>query len=455
MDVQSRYTRQGPGNRLQLGLSLCALLLPVVGTGCFIGQTVPAACFPSIVNSAPRSALEPINFLHLRRDPPSAYLLGPDDVLGIYVEGVLGGTKVDNQGFRVPEPPPVHFPEDTSQPPAIGYPIPVREDGTVSLPLVPPIRVAGLTLPQAEHEIRRAYTVTRQILKPGQDRIILTLLKRRTYHVLVIREDATGAQVARGQARGELILGSGKRGMTYAVDLPAYENDVLHALSASGGLPGLDAKNQITVLRGGWNQQPVSEAYLTQLLEAPDGSVVYGPDSGPQQTDGSQVLRIPLRMYPGEMLNINEEDIILSDGDIVFIESRDAEVFYTGGLLQGGQFPIPRDYDLDVLGAIAMAGGSVAAAAGGSGTTGGLNRNTSSGVGSIFPPTQVTVVRTSGGQQMRIRLSLKRALRDPSQRILVEPNDLILLEYTPMELIFNIILNNVQVNYFLNDINSD
>jgi len=442
---------RNPAWRKVTVLLICAGLIWVACTGCTGGRPMPASCFPSIVNSAPRSALQPINFIHLRRDPPPAYLLGPGDVLGIYIEGVLGGTRVDQQGFRVPEPPPVHFPEDPSQPPAIGYPIPVREDGTVSLPLIPPIHVAGLTLAQAEHEIRKAYTITRQILKPGQDRIILTLLKRRTYHVLVIREDVTGLQrITRGQAPGELTLGSGKRGMTYAVDLPAYENDVLHALSESGGLPGLDAKNQVTILRGGWNQQPVSEAYLTQLLEAPDGSIIYGPESGPQETESTQVLRIPLRVYPGETLNITQDDIILHDGDIVFIESRDAEVFYTGGLLKGGQFPIPRDYDLDVLGAIAMAGGSVASAAGGTAQSGLLRSG--SNVGTLFPPTRVTIIRTVGGEQVAIRISLKRALRDPSQRILIQPNDLIILEYTPLELVLNIALNMLEFNYFLNNI---
>ena len=40
----------------------------------------------------------------------------------------------------------------------------------------------------------------------------------------------------------------------------------------------------------------------------------------------------------------------------MLIEGREREVFYTGGLLPGGEWPLPRDYDLDVLGAIAMAG---------------------------------------------------------------------------------------------------
>ncbi len=64
-------------------------------------------------------------------------------------------------------------------------------------------------------------------------------------------------------------------------------------------------------------------------------------------------------MERGVTPSFRPEDIILEEGDVVYIESRDAEVFYTGGLLPGGEFPIPRDYDLDVLGAMALAGTGV------------------------------------------------------------------------------------------------
>ncbi len=62
----------------------------------------------------------------------------------------------------------------------------------------------------------------------------------------------------------------------------------------------------------------------------------------PVQIDESlnqrHIVRIPIRLSPGEPVNIREQDIILCDGDIVFIESRETEVFYTGGLLGGGQY---------------------------------------------------------------------------------------------------------------------
>ncbi|NQT18039.1 MAG: polysaccharide biosynthesis/export family protein, partial [Planctomycetes bacterium] len=143
-------------------LVVLVLLVAPLSAGCTVCGTVPARCYPSAVTYSPRSSQEPINFIHLRQDPPPVYMLGPRDVLGIYIEGVLGQSD---------EPPPVHFPEKGNLAPAIGFPMPVRDDGTLSLPLVPPLQIGGLSLAQAERMIRQAYTVDHKILQPGRDRI--------------------------------------------------------------------------------------------------------------------------------------------------------------------------------------------------------------------------------------------------------------------------------------------
>src|SRR5690606_38237799 len=123
------------------------------------------------------------------------------------------------------------------------------------LPLIPPLQVRGLTITQANDLIRKAYTVDRNILQPGQDRIIVTLIQERTYNVIVIRQDSVGLSMAGGRMiaptqagvlaeRGTLAGGRGE-----IIKLPAYQNDVLHALARTGGLPGPDAKNEIKILR--------------------------------------------------------------------------------------------------------------------------------------------------------------------------------------------------------------
>lgn len=417
---------------------LVCVLLATTATGCTSisrRETVSPHCFTNGLYGGPRSDMEPINLVRLRQDPPPVYMLGPGDTLGIYVEGVLGSRD---------EPPPVHFPEKylRDMPPAIGFPIPIREDGTLPLPLVPPIMADGLTIAQLESSIRNAYTVDQKILVPGRDRIIVTLMRPRNYKVLVVREDIApvGAQ-AREESAGEFALGSDRLGSGTLVELRAYENDVLHALSESGGLPGVMAKNELIILRGSFDEAQD----LAPILDDVDSYVQVTDKSS---KDPKNVVRIPLRAQPGQPVQrLRQEDIILGNGDIIYIQARDAEVFYTGGLLKGGQYPIPRDYDLDVLGAMAMSGGSIAASAGGSGLD-----SVGSGVGSIFPPTRVLVLRIVDGRQNVIEIDLKEAMRDPGQRILIEPNDMIVLEYRPTEVLMNTILSTFRVTMSLDSL---
>ncbi|HID20796.1 MAG TPA: hypothetical protein EYP14_00130 [Planctomycetaceae bacterium] len=381
-------------------------------------------CVPNLLYDAERTEKVKLNFLQLRQDPPKAYFLGPGDVLGVYIEGIVGSEA---------EPPPVHFPEDESQKPAIGYPMPVRDDGRISLPMVEAIYVSGATVAEAEQRIRDAY-VGAGILKPERARIIVTLMRKRKYNILVIREDTESISLTGGG--GGLLMGSTKKGKTYSIHLPAYENDVLHALSETGGLPGEDAKNEVIILRGAFadaQQMP----YLLKQLEDEEGRK--------QLLAGDKVTRIPIRIGPNDPVpHITEQDIILHDGDVVLIESRETEVFYTGGLLQGGQHPLPRDYDIDVLDAIAIAGGSLATAPGGqsgsiiSSRFGGGNWGAT-----VFPATDCRIIRRIGTQQYQIPINLAKAVsgNDPTQRVIIQPGDVIILQYRPHEIILNTVMN--------------
>ena len=107
---------------------------------------------------------------YLRAPQPKRYLLDSGDVLGVFLEGVLG---------QVGEAPPINYPPESSRlGPSIGFPIAVQENGTVSLPLVDPISVRGLTVEQAEALIKSVFlgegSSGRRILT-GESRIIVTL----------------------------------------------------------------------------------------------------------------------------------------------------------------------------------------------------------------------------------------------------------------------------------------
>ena len=152
--------------------------------------------------------------------------------------------------------------------------------------------------------------------------------------------------------------------------------------------------------------------------------------------DDPGTLKIPLRYRPGTQPQFGQDDVILEDGDIIYIEARDTEVFYTGGLLPGGQFPLPRDYDIDVLGAMAVAGQGVGGTARASG--GGVAATVIGGGFSGASPTQLYVFRTlDDGRSVTISVDLVDAMNTPSQRLLVKPGDTLVLRYKPFEEIVN------------------
>lgn len=407
----------------------CLTALTGCESGCLEG--IPAVSAhrvpPVFLETERKDELQELSISRLRQDPPPVYQLAPGDVLGIYIENVLGTQE---------ELPPVNYPEDASRPPAVGYPVPIREDGTVSLPFVKSLSLEGLSLVQATSVIRKAYTVDQQILKEGSDRILVTLIRPRSYRVLVVREESGGQQ------------GVTKRGSGFTVDLPAYENDVLHALNETGGLPGLDAKNEVLIYRSAFK---TAEEYDELVASIKSGKGICDPE--PPVPDDPSLTRIPLRFPPNKPPEFGEEDIILENGDVVMIRARDEETFYTGGVLGGQEIPLPRDKDLDVIGAIALAGGQVGGGqsliAGFGGRGGGFGGRGGGGR-EIFPATRVIILRTVDNAQIPIKVNLFQALRDPRQRILIKPKDVVILQYTLAEDLGNAIASLIQFQFLFN-----
>ncbi len=404
---------------LSPSLSGCSLFHALHGI-----PATPANRVPLEYLATPRANMQQISMTRLRQNPPNAYRLGPGDILGIYIENVLGNPD---------EPLLVNFSQDPSRPPAIGYPVPVREDGTLDLPYINPIYVTGLTLGEVKDAIHATYTQQHAILPAGKDRIIVTLMRRRTYAVLVVREES-GAQE-----------GVTKRGTGHAIELPAYENDVLHALNATGGMPGLDADNEVLIFHGRFEDGVERDRILAELATTGDAGI-----NEPAGLQDPNVVRIPLRFRPNEDPVFSQDDITLRDGDIVVIRARDREKFYTGGAMPGGEYLLPRDYDLDVLGAIALAGGQLGNSGIGLGYNGGSGRSGGTrGYSGVAPSQAIIVRKLRNGEHIAIRVDLNTALTDPSQRILIQPEDLIVVRFTLSEELYNSLLNLIQFNFLV------
>ena len=250
--VESRGKMSRLATRLLKSLSVTSLLAAgAMNVGCTtLTQPlsgVPVRRLPPQFLAQSKNNLVPLEPSRLGQEPPRQYLIDKGDILGIYIEGVLPYSAAD----KPPEPPPVNFPDkDSPLDPSLGYPIVVQENGTIALPSIEPIKVKGMTVEQISELIRKAYLDAKIFTNPARLRPIVTMMKERTYDIVVVRQDiAVSNQQNQGNSKGSYIRGADQSASGSVLKLRAYQNDVLHALMASGGLPGVNAKNEIKILR--------------------------------------------------------------------------------------------------------------------------------------------------------------------------------------------------------------
>lgn len=418
---------------------LAVALSSICFLGAFTGCTaltrpidgIPAKRLPAEFFEGEKSGLIPIDLSLLGQEEPRFYTLDHGDILGIAIDGILPFNEPDT----VPQLPPVHFPEARSTlPPSTGFPITVLEDGTISLPLIKPISVKDLTLDQARDKIRQSY-IDANVVKQGKEITpVVTLIRKRQVNVTVIRQDNMGmGQNAQMGFQGVMAGQTGRLGVEYSasgnvVQLDAFQNDVLHALMETGGLPGVSAKNEVKIIRSNNADKQARLAFMRQYASLVASYACDPCSCPPPLPEDPTILRIPLRFPADQFPTFSQKDVILEDGDIVLIETRDTEFFFTGGLLPGGQWPLPRDYDLDALGAMAMAGYGLANTNQGSG--GGL---AGLGFSQVIPPGRLYVLRPTCKGQIAIEVDLVKAVNDPRQRPIIKAGDTLILQFKPCE----------------------
>ncbi len=415
----------------RLTLALIAIGLPM-SAGCaaiaFPMKGTPACCLPVDCLVYPKRNLVSIDYSKLSQPKPDVYRVDSGDVLGVFVEGVLPYTPSD----QVPPLPPVQFRDSrdgaAAIPPALGYPVLVQENGQITLPSIGRIHVVGLSMEEITQKIVAKCDAEGLSDKDKETICVVTLINPRTYNITVIREDQDTAPQEH-QANGTVIA------------LAAYRNDVLNALMLTGGMPGLLAKNEIRIRRSPTSLQIMQKQMnsrggtitgdtAAQPIESPQGNAVPLADYISESV-------IPLRIPAGTELEILPEEVTLYEGDIVLISNRTSEVFYTGGLLPAGEHALPRDYDIDVFEAMAIAGysfGKSGRSGGGGGGGGAAGLASMSG---IFPSELFIMRKRVDGTQYTIRVDLKSAMTNECERLLIAPGDHLFLRYKPREEVAN------------------
>ncbi len=391
-----------------------------------VHESIPASRLPRHLAVEPREGRQVFPFTALGQEKPASHIIGGGDQLSVFVFGVLPpGTETTPILQRTQPVNQRYYPPHGSVVGATtGLPVLVDQDGSVELPLIGKVHLGGLTLPEATTAVKNSYR-DKQITKQDSERVIVSLVTARVHRVVVLREDTPNAAVQ--------LVEPGKvdhihRGSADVVDLPVYENDVLHALSVTGGLPGTDAAREIWVFKRSGLEDP----HAITSTELQTRAASYHQSEGTQ----GQVIRIPLTGCPGESVSFSMKDIVVEDGDVVYVPRRE-EFFYVGGLVAGAKIPLPRDEDIDVLEAVALANGSVGGPLGQSG------QSLASGTpGHMVRPTRVIILRElPDGRQLPIRVDLARAMVDPKERILIQQNDVVMLQFKPHQAVFNGVLN--------------
>ena len=409
-------------------VSGCAALTNPVANG------VPVRILPDELLAPTREGYQPIPLTLLRQPPPEKYILAPGDILA--VQGLYGDDET---------PPPVNIPDSPELPPSVGYPVPIRLDGTISLPYAEPIPVAGLSIEDAERKVTAALTEGEQVLNLER-RVLVTLMRPRYIEVLVIRDDSQHRQLTLqtesllGLGTTQTRIGGGHQGTGMVLQLPVYQNDVLNALTRSGGLPGLESTHEVVIQRGYWNPR-----------SAPAGS---GFDPARGSGEGAllqRIVRIPMRTMGGLPPGVLPEDIILENGDVLLVQARDPEFYYTGGLLPANEHPLPNDYDLTAIEAVLKSQGPL--------LNGGLNSSNLNGaviqpgIGNPSPSLLTILRRAPNGGQVNIRVDLNEALRDPRENIVVQAGDVLMLQETPDEAITRYFTHVFQADLFVRWLN--
>ena len=415
------------------GVHLWLAVLCVTAPGCIAAVThhaIPVCDLDcQALLSSPRNGLVPIDFGLLGQPKPHPRTLMPGDVVSVYIEGVLPSSAtqipVVTRGESFTQ---IYYPPEGSiRVPSVGVPLEISEAGTITLPYLGEFPAINRTVSELRTALSRAL-IERDVLKANRERTFVTLIKEGTRRVVVFREDTPDKQptLIAGTQAPYTKIGNGQ-----VVDLPVYQNDLLHALAASGGLPGIDAVREIFILRG---QVTGPDACRPARL---DGRANLSSNRLNPEVVRSEAKRIPLATYPGEPLSFCPQDVVLYDGDIVYLPKRE-EYFYTAGLLPGRRVPMPRDHDIDILQAIALAAGNFGAPTGITGT----------GPGNVVTPSLAVIVcKNADGTQLLIRVDLAKALLNSSERVIVRPDDIVMLQFKKSEALANFLLNFFSFNF--------
>jgi protein involved in polysaccharide export with SLBB domain len=253
----------------------------------------------------------------------------------------------------------------------------VDEDGTVAVPKLGRIRIAG-TVPRSAENV-----------------IVQTCFERKS-------SEPPFVQVSLRRVRQEqvTVLGGVTRPGVYM--LPRDRNDLVSALAAAGGL-ARNAGDTIVIRRA-----PLCPGSLRSNGELPNPTLTAGMTVMPPRSAGAAAKREEVAV---KMLSSGEASLVtLQDGDLVMVEVRDPPTIQVLGLVaHPGNFELPVGRPYRVRDAIAAANGV-----------------TNKVVDTVLVCRQIP----NNEKRALIQVSLREAARDQAENIILVPGDIVSVEPT-------------------------
>ncbi len=435
------------GEWIRQRLSLLATVAILVSLpGCFAplrSHGIPASQLPDSFRNPVNKYLPEINISSLSSPPPAEYLLGPGDVLEVIIPDLFGETS-----FR---------PLRTQ----------VQDNGFIQLPRVGSLFVGGYSLQAAQTIVNNALangilvnpaaSVT-LVEKGTVNVLVLGEVHNPGIHALPRYENdiahaiaaaggftvdaADEIEVHRRQPTPSLSRGVIPSSQNYynhngAIQQTGYQssedNPVIERRALAHSENRLQSQSMIPAMNSSYRSSrprttlghslEVRRPALNQVLPAqvqPSASPHSSVSQFDAPTQSGAILRIPLRGY--DIATLDVQQTVLNPGDVIVVPPAVQEVFYVVGKLSeqnrtrfsldarnreiGNGFLLPKDRDIDVVTAVAMAGY----------------------IDPIDSPTTVTVHRHQpDGESLLVHVDLIAARYDKRESILVQPGDIIYL----------------------------
>ena len=366
-ESERNQIRVRPATRAAMAAALSAGIL-VFGCANPSGRFYTAKTLPPELHVKPVQNAQTVDLSRLAVAASSQEMIDKGDVIEVTITAGIGSEGTDE------------------------FPIRVSDEGTVTLPVLGTIRLAGMELQDAEVIIREKCKEHGLYRNPH---VAVTMKRQRKNRITV--------------------MGAVKKPGTY--ELPRSQSDLLSAIAAAEGLD--DTAGTDVEIRDPHAQAQASEPIA--VANAQLGGMTVGGYTQPRWPAGKKSTRINLVTAATK----GGGGRYIGDGAVVMVEKRDPTPVQVIGLVtKPGRYDFPIGQDLRVLDAIALAQGT-----------------------SIHVANQIQITRPvpNNPEPAVIRMTIRDAKRNGEANLRLMPGDVVSVEQDPATVMYDV-FNLVRMN---------